>query len=76
MEIYQVSCKNQSHISARVSDDKSSLARVSDDTSNPRTCDMCHQLDSATCRSPKAIDCSQPKANNQLQYQLTKEAKV
>ena len=35
MEICQVSCKNQSRISARVSDDTSSLARVSDDTSNP-----------------------------------------
>ena len=33
-EIFQVSCKNQSHISARVSDDTSSFARVSDDTSN------------------------------------------
>ena len=47
-EICQVSCKNQSRISARVSDDTSSLehvsddtsslARVSDDTSNPRAC--------------------------------------
>ena len=34
MEICQVSCKNQSRISARVSDDTSSLARVSDDTSS------------------------------------------
>ena len=34
MEICQVSCKNQSHISARVRDDTSSFARVSDDTSN------------------------------------------
>ena len=34
-EIIQVSCKNQSCISAYVSDDTSSLARVSDDTSNP-----------------------------------------
>ena len=37
-KICQVSCKNQSRISARVSDDISSLARVSDDTSNPRSC--------------------------------------
>ena len=29
-----MSCKNQSHISAHVSDDTSSFARVSDDTSN------------------------------------------
>ena len=35
MEICQVSCKNQSRISARVSDDTSSLARVSDDISGP-----------------------------------------
>ena len=35
IEICQVSCKNQSRISARVSDDSSSLARVSDDTSGP-----------------------------------------
>ena len=34
-EIFQVSCKNQSHISAYVSDDTSSLACVSDDISNP-----------------------------------------
>ena len=34
MEICQVSCKNQSHISACVSDDTSSLAHISDDTSN------------------------------------------
>ena len=33
-EICQVSCKNQSRISARVSDDSSSLTRVSDDLSN------------------------------------------
>ena len=33
-EICQVSCKNQSRISARVSDDTSSLACVSDDTSS------------------------------------------
>ena len=30
-----MSCKNQSHISARVSDDTSSFARVSNDTSSP-----------------------------------------
>ena len=35
IEICQVSCKDQSHISARVSDDTSSLARVSDDLINP-----------------------------------------
>ena len=34
IEICQVSCKNQSRISARVSDDSSSLARVSNDSSN------------------------------------------
>ena len=34
-EICQMSCKNQSRISARVSDDTSSLAHVSDDTSRP-----------------------------------------
>ena len=34
-EICQVSCKNQSRISARVSDDTSSLAHVSDDTNGP-----------------------------------------
>ena len=34
-EICQVSCKNQSRISARVSDDTSSLARVSNDLINP-----------------------------------------
>ena len=34
-EICQVSCKNQSRISARVSDDTSSLAYVSDDTNGP-----------------------------------------
>ena len=34
-EICQVSCKNQSRINARVSDDTSSLARVSDDISEP-----------------------------------------
>ena len=34
-EICQVSCKNQSRISARVSDDTSSLACVSDDISGP-----------------------------------------
>ena len=34
-EICQVSCKNQSRISARVSDDTSSLARVSDNISEP-----------------------------------------
>ena len=33
--ICQVSCKNQSRISPRVSDDISSLAHVSDDTSGP-----------------------------------------
>ena len=42
-EICQVSCKNQSRISIRVSDDTSSLARVSDDTSNPRACKQWHR---------------------------------
>ena len=33
-EICQVSCKNQSHISARVSDDTNKFARVSNDTNS------------------------------------------
>ena len=34
MKIHQVSCKNQSCISVRVSNDTSNLARISDDTSS------------------------------------------
>ena len=60
-EICQVSCKNQSRISAHVrddtsslahvSDDTSSLARVSDDTSNPRACKRWHK------RTNQAVTC-------------------